>query len=61
MNELCEGSRRPVRGTRHHLDASNSGHMTAHCPVCKQQLRVSRVLGVIEFPRHKAPRKTLVR
>jgi hypothetical protein len=24
-------------------------------------LRVSRVLGVIEFPRHKAPRKTLVR
>jgi hypothetical protein len=57
MNELCEGSRRPVRGSRHQLDASDSGHMTAHCPVCKQQLRVSRVLGVIEFPRHKAPRK----
>lgn len=31
--------------------------MTAHCPVCKQLLRVSRVLGVIEFPRHKTPRK----
>jgi hypothetical protein len=55
MDKLCDGSRRPVRGERHQLTTSPSGHMKATCPVCKRRLTVSRVLGVIEFPRHETP------
>jgi hypothetical protein len=54
MYNLCDGSRRPVRGKRHKLKTSASGHMKATCPVCKRNVTVTRVLGVIEFPRHQA-------
>jgi hypothetical protein len=27
--------------------------MKARCPVCKRVLVVSRVLGIVEFPRHE--------
>ena len=30
--------------------------MKAVCPVCKRKLAVKRVLGIIEFPRHEAPK-----
>jgi hypothetical protein len=53
MKQLCAGSRRPVRGTRHRLKVSSTGHMEATCPVCKRRLKVRRVLGVVEFPRHE--------
>lgn len=53
MNTLCEGSRRPVRGKRHQLKSSASGHLKAVCPVCKRRLRVKRIMGAIEFPRHE--------
>jgi hypothetical protein len=54
VKTLCDGSRRPVRGARHHLKTSPSGHMKARCPVCRRVLVVSRVLGIVEFPRHEA-------
>jgi len=54
MNKICDGSRRPVRGARHQLKTSSSGHMKAVCPVCKRKLSVKRVLAVVEFPRHPA-------
>ena len=57
MKDICDGSRRPVRGERHHLKTSASGHMKARCPVCKRTLAVTRVLGLIEFPRHEPGRK----
>jgi hypothetical protein len=50
---LCDGSRRPVRGARHQLKTSATGHMKARCPVCKRVMTVSRVLGIVEFPRHE--------
>jgi hypothetical protein len=53
MDKLCDGSRRPVRGERHNLETSATGHMKASCPVCKRRLAVSRVMGVVEFPRHE--------
>jgi hypothetical protein len=53
MNKLCDGSRRPVRGERHQLKTSTTGHMKACCPVCKRRLTVARVMGVVEFPRHE--------
>jgi hypothetical protein len=31
--------------------------MKARCPVCKRTLTVSRVLGVVEFPRHERAAK----
>ena len=52
MKNVCDGSRRPVRGERHKLKTSGSGHMEATCPVCGRRLVVSRVMGIIEFPRH---------
>ena len=54
MKKLCEGSRRPVRGQRHQLKSSASGHTQVTCPVCQQQLRAVSILGVLEFPRHEA-------
>jgi hypothetical protein len=54
MEKLCDGSRRPVRGERHQLETSTSGHMKASCPVCKRRLFVTRVMGVVEFPRHES-------
>ena len=57
VKTLCDGSRRPVRGERHHLVTSASGHMKARCPVCKRVMTVSRVLGTVEFPRHERPAK----
>lgn len=54
MKTLCEGSRRPVRGERHQLQSTASRHSSAVCPVCKQRVTVARVLGVMEFPRHRA-------
>jgi hypothetical protein len=56
MDNLCDGSRRPVRGTRHQLETSANGHMEATCPVCKRRMTVRRVLGIIEFPRHESGR-----
>jgi hypothetical protein len=56
MDNICNGSRRPVRGLRHQLTTLASGHMKAVCPVCKRKLAVNRVLGVLEFPRHGSPR-----
>lgn len=53
MKNVCDGSRRPVRGSRHQLNTSASGHMKATCPVCKRRLAVKRVLGIVEFPRHE--------
>jgi len=58
MNKLCDGSRRPVRGARHRHKTAPSGHMKATCPVCKRRLTVKRVLGTVEFPRHKAGETT---
>ena len=52
LDNLCDGSRRPVRGERHKLKTSPSGHMNAICPVCKRKVTVKRVLGVVEFTRH---------
>lgn len=54
MKTLCDGSRRPVRGERHGLKATSTRHTSAICPVCQQTLRVARVMGVFEFPRHLA-------
>jgi hypothetical protein len=54
MKTLCDGSRRPVRGERHGLKATSTRHTSATCPVCKQALRVAKVMGVFEFPRHLA-------
>ena len=53
VENLCDGSRRPVLGERHYLETSASGHMRARCPVCKARMVVRRVMGVIEFPRHE--------
>ena len=53
MDKICDGSRRPVRGERHKLKTSRSGHMTAVCPTCKRLLTVRRIMGVVEFPRHQ--------
>ena len=53
MQDLCDGSRRSVRGARHELNMSDTRHMTATCPVCKRSLTIKRVLGVLEFPRHE--------
>ena len=53
MKKVCDGSRRPVRGSRHQLKTASSGHMKATCPVCKRRLAVKRVLGIVEFPRHE--------
>ena len=53
MEQLCDGSRRPVVGARHELKTLKSGHQTATCPVCRRRLKVKRVLGVLEFPRHE--------
>ena len=50
MKTLCDGSRRPVRGERHGLKATTTRHTSAVCPVCRQTLRVARVMGVFEFP-----------
>jgi hypothetical protein len=58
MKTLCEGSRRPVRGERHQLQSTASRHSSAVCPVCKQRVTVARVLGVMEFPRHRATAST---
>jgi hypothetical protein len=58
MESLCDGSRRPVRGSRHNLVTSKTGHMKATCPVCKKTLTVSRVMGVVEFPRHEAKKSS---
>ena len=55
MDNLCDGSRRPVRGARHQPKTSASGHMKAMCPVCGRLISVKRVLGAIEFPRHEKP------
>jgi hypothetical protein len=57
MQDLCDGSRRSVRGERHELNTSTTRHMTATCPVCKRTLTVKRVLGVLEFPRHERREK----
>lgn len=57
MKTLCDGSRRPVRGERHGLKATTTRHTSAVCPVCRQTLRVARVMGVFEFPRHLAKDK----
>jgi hypothetical protein len=54
MENLCDGSRRPVRGERHRLKMSGSGHMEATCPVCKRRIVVRRIMGVVEFPRHES-------
>jgi hypothetical protein len=54
MENLCEGSRRPVRGERHRLKMSGSGHMEATCPVCKRRIVVRRIMGIVEFPRHES-------
>ncbi len=58
MKILCEGSRRPVRGERHQLQSTASRHSSAVCPVCKQRVTVTKVLGVMEFPRHRATAST---
>jgi hypothetical protein len=57
MKILCEGSRRPVRGERHQLKSTASRHMSAICPVCKQRMTVSRIMGTVEFPRHSPKKK----
>lgn len=58
MKNLCDGSRRPVRGERHELKTTTeTRHAKATCPVCKRELRVVRVQGVLEFPRHPALEK----
>jgi hypothetical protein len=54
MKEVCDGSRRPVRGERHKLKTDSSGHMHATCPVCKRVVPVKKMYGVIEFTRHEA-------
>ena len=54
MKNLCEGSRRPVRGERHQLQTTSTRHAQATCPVCRQSMRVIWVLGVLEFSRHRA-------
>ena len=56
MKEVCDGSRRPVRGERHKLKTNRSGHMHAVCPVCKRVVPVKRMFGVIEFTRHERGR-----
>lgn len=56
MENLCDGGRRRVRGGRHDLTTSASGHMKATCPVCGRRLTVSRKFGIVEFPRHEAPK-----
>jgi ribosomal protein L37AE/L43A len=53
MDNLCDGSRMPVRGKRHKLQVSATGHMKATCPACKRRLTVRSVMGVVEFPRHQ--------
>ena len=57
MKQLCDGSRRPVRGKRHGLQSTSSRHAQATCPVCQQELRVVSIMGVVEFPRHEAKAK----
>ena len=57
MKDLCDGSRRPVRGERHQLKATATRHASATCPVCKRRLMVVRILGILEFPRHSASAK----
>jgi len=56
MNNLCDGSRRPVRGKRHQLETAGR-NTTAVCPVCMDRLVVRSVLGQVEFPRHEAPKR----
>ena len=56
MKEVCDGSRRPVRGERHKLKTDASGHMHAVCPVCKRAVPVKKMYGVIEFTRHERNR-----
>jgi len=53
MKNLCTGSRRKVIATRHKLKILPSRHMTAVCPVCQRAVAIRRLLGVLEFSRHK--------
>jgi hypothetical protein len=54
MEQMCDGSRRPVRGKRHELKVSDSGHMTARCPRCHKVVRARKMFGQVTFRRHKA-------
>ena len=52
MNQICDGSRRPVVAKRHETKVLEDGHTKAKCPVCKRTVPVRRVMGVLEFARH---------
>lgn len=53
MENVCDGSRRPVRGKRHKLTTTASGHTEAECPVCKQRVPAREIFGAVEFTRHE--------
>ena len=56
MKNICEGSRRRAAGAASVKDIGNRPRGPC-CPVCKRTLAVSRVLGIVEFPRHESRMK----
>jgi hypothetical protein len=53
IDEVCDGSRRPVNKKRHNFRMTDTHHMKADCPHCgKVGVRVKMYAGVLSFTRH---------